>query len=210
MQRAFTQGAENGRWRAAWAEIKLQALLRQPDKIESLLTQYGEIAERFPRGRVEVRLAKMLLAALRREGNAMEAPYAEVRHLIRQSLIPADLMEEIPIWRAMALIYRGQFQAALEKFDEIRASVSAEGVARVPTLYRLLADAYSAHCYQRLGQSKEATPLRESARQLAPKKSKLAILKLGPKARLEAKKKEDFSQSRQDAKKKERKEGSKG
>jgi hypothetical protein len=125
----------------------------------------------------------MLLAALRRQGNAMEAPYAELLQIAKRELVPAELKAEIPLWRAMALIYRGQFQAALEKFEEIRADA---GSWRAPKLYQLLADAYSAHCCQRLGRSSEGVPFREAARQASPKKSKIAALKLGKKSRLEA------------------------
>jgi hypothetical protein len=178
----MTQAADNARWQAAWAEIRLWALLRKPGRIQAVIDEREELAERHPRGRVEVRLGKMLAAALRREGNAMEAPYAELLPMARWTMIPAALRSEIPLWRALALIYRGQFTAALQKFDEIRAMPDVEA----PKLTRLLADAYTAHCYDRLGESSKGAPFRESAKALAPEKCRIHALKLSKKARLEA------------------------
>jgi len=112
----------NARWNAAWAAIRYHGMMRQPRPIEELVERDGVAAERYPRGRVEVRLARMIAGSLRKGGgNAVEKPYFELRWILRSQPVPPLAETEVPFWRALCLIHRGQFNAAIEKFDEMRA-----------------------------------------------------------------------------------------
>lgn len=172
------QANRNALWDIAWCEIKAAFFLGEAARIDHVLDSHRELLEGAQPAaatiRVQALIGRMLAACLRKQGHAVEAPYAKALVDLRWERVHPSLRAEVPLLRGIGLVHRGMPEPALLKFDEIRGG-PIEGR---PPLYLALADAYSAWCLEKMGRASEGIPHWKTAQQHLAEGTSLRALKL--------------------------------